>query len=240
MNTFSDWEDDNEPLHACVMFINKCFLHGIPSKSDYTLMVIHGEFGKLAFFRPGLKSWITVTLWNSHCSDIIYYNEQFYAIDVSGRIVVIDIKSDNTHLAHQVANMPQTHLKQGLDKVYLVEIDGILLVVIRNRKEEVTFSFEVLQVELSTNTWTEVHSLGNKTLFLGDNSSLAIETLELSGCKSNCIYFTEDYTDEYYGTEKGGGKDMGIYHLEDGRIEPHFNGDSCYLFTPPLWVEKSF
>ncbi|KAK4843452.1 hypothetical protein QYF36_008141 [Acer negundo] len=29
---------------------------------------------------------------------VLYYNEQFYAIDVSSRVVVVNVKSDNTHV----------------------------------------------------------------------------------------------------------------------------------------------
>ncbi|GKD47316.1 zinc finger, CCHC-type containing protein, partial [Tanacetum coccineum] len=44
--------------------------------------------------------------------------------------------------------------------------------------------------------------------------------------KSNCIYYTDDVLELYGGSQKGGGRDMGIYHLSDGTIEPHFSGES--------------
>lgn len=41
--------------------------------------------------------------------------------------------------------------------------------------------------------------------------------------KSNCIYFTDDdCIDIYLSQPRGGGKDMGIYHAEDGTVEPNF------------------
>lgn len=53
------------------------------------------------------------------------------------------------------------------------------------------------------------------------------------GIEPNCIYFTDDRT--YKLTE---GKDMGIYHMADGRIEPLFNDSTpvCPNSTP-LWIE---
>ena len=111
-------------------------------------------------------------------------------------------------------------------------------------------AFHVLEVDLSSNKWSQVKNLGNRSLFLGDNSSLSVEVLDISSLKPNCIYFTDDCQMLYAVSEffpEGGGRDMGIYNLQDGsieRIEPYFKGRSkwnlCDPITPPMWVEDSF
>ncbi|KAK4721018.1 hypothetical protein R3W88_011251 [Solanum pinnatisectum] len=53
------------------------------------------------------------------------------------------------------------------------------------------------------------------------------------GCKANHIYFTDDCSAAYYSSEKGGGKDMGIY---SDTIEPHYTGESYHRFSPPIWI----
>lgn len=107
-----------------------------------------------------------------------------------------------------------------------------------------TTSFKVLELDLNDNKWVKVKDLGNRALFLGYNSSFSIEvSVDSNRIKNNCIYFTDDCSESYLGIlefPNGGGKDMGIYNLLDGRIEPHFCGNSYSLVTPPTWVEPSF
>ncbi|TXG50384.1 hypothetical protein EZV62_022908 [Acer yangbiense] len=194
---------------------------------------------------------------------------KFYVIDVGGGITALDIKSDNTVEAKQVANLPNgLRLDEFRMKLYLVESAGKLLVVARNGvhfRDEVrsigeepigeghrrtrTYganAFHVLEVDLSSNKWSQVKNLGNRSLFLGDNSSLSVEVLDISSLKPNCIYFTYDCQILYAVVEffpEGGGRDMEIYNLKDGsieRIKPYFKGRSkCNFYdpiTPPMWV----
>ncbi|TXG50392.1 hypothetical protein EZV62_022916 [Acer yangbiense] len=169
-----------------ILFINKCVLSTSPSlESDYTLVVIYGNTANLAYFRPGFKTWITIDSCRHHYFDVIYYQEQFYAIDFRGRITAIDIKSDDTVVAKKVANLPKK--LDGANKLYLVESAGKLLVVARhvvfvedefNSLRLVAYgtdAFHVLEVDLSSNKWSQVKNLGNRSLFLGENSSFSVE-----------------------------------------------------------------
>ena len=172
-------------------------------------------------------------------------------------------------MAKQVANLPNGLVpREFMVKLYLVESAGKLLVLARNgvalRGEVrpageghshtyVTYgsdAFHVLEVDLSSNKWSQVKNLGNRSLFLGDNSSFSVEVLDISSLKPNCIYFTDDCEEVYPALElfaEGGGRDMGIYNPEDGSIEciePYFKGRSkSNLYdpiTPPMWVEENF
>ncbi|TXG50461.1 hypothetical protein EZV62_022985 [Acer yangbiense] len=182
--------------------------------------------------------------------DVICYKGKFYVIDGKGRITAVDIMSDNAVVDKQIANLPKELLAiDFLEKLYLVESAGKLLVVIRNGVQPIgesygTYAFQVLEVDLSTNKWSQFKDLGNRTLFLGDNSSFSVEVLDISNIKPNCIYFTNDCQEIYYDHPKGGGKDIGIYNLQDGSVEPYFKSRiKCNLYdpiTPPVWVEESF
>ncbi|XP_031259531.1 putative F-box protein At5g55150 [Pistacia vera] len=247
MTTFKNWDYLSSVLYRPhISFITKFVLSSNPfSTSDYIVMVLHGSKRELAYCKPGEgdKSWTTIETSASYNHDVTYYNGLFYVIKDTGQMTACDIRSD---MAEQVAEMPSDYLKYPLC-LYLVESGGELLVVSRvverediskRRSTYRTSEFLVFKVDLRSNTWTEMKNLGNRAVFVGYNSSFSIEAML---CKSNCIYFTDDsweiYTDL---TSHGGGKDMGIYNLQDGSIEPHFRGNSYSFMNPPMWVQPSF
>ncbi|TXG50091.1 hypothetical protein EZV62_025966 [Acer yangbiense] len=222
IKSFSGWRS-LQTNKIYTSFICKCALSSNHlSTSDFTLMVIHGSIGVLAYVRGGDKVWTTIKTWHSSYSDIIFYKEQFYALDACGRIMVFDVGGDNPMEARQVATMPYEILVKYVERLYIVESGGELLVVSReiarsspineeSRKStyDSTLYFHVFKVDLNTNTWTKINELGNRALFLGNNSSMSVEALENSFCKPNCIYFTDDNGEAYWDDRYGGGKDMG-------------------------------
>ena len=143
-------------------------------------------------------------------------------------------------------------------KKYIVESSGGLLLVSRMRggrlysyededQEEaidddpyVTIGFTVLKLKRCTQAgskykykYVKVHSLGDRALFVGDNSSVSLSASSFNGCKVNCIYFTDDNF-EFYGAN-GGGYDMGVFSVEDGEYKHHYEGESLSYFSTPLW-----
>lgn len=207
--------------------------------------------------RPGNRVWRGVKIDTGPIEDVIYYRDQFYAISHAGQIYAIQGK-----VGWQVGQYPFefSHLDESF---YLVESDGVLLVVSRRgsklelrpstepgagSKDEFsygTYGFVVLELDLSTSNWTPVKSLGTRSLFLGHNSSMSIDASSNPHCKSNCIYFTYDYPESYLNMNikkqtGGGGADMGIYNMEDGSIERFFETNPCHILNPPMWVEHSF
>ncbi|PWA96326.1 hypothetical protein CTI12_AA040940 [Artemisia annua] len=99
-----------------------------------------------------------------------------------------------------------------------------------------TLCFQIFEYDLKTEEWSKVKDLGSKTLFVGYNSSFCIK--DTTGViKGNCVYFTDDVLEWYLETENGGGRDMGIYHLTDGTIEPYFTAASYSFLTPPIWLQ---
>ena len=164
-------------------------------------MILHGGLSKLGYYKPGDKSWTTIEEWICAYEDVVYCKGLFYALDCCGRIVACDFRGDDTPTTSVVAIMPEPIKK--LHPSYIVESNGSLLVVARKIKREwgksrskrtyQTIWFHIFQVELDTNTWTEVKDLGNKALYLGYNSSFSLEASNIIGSKPNCIYFTDDF-----------------------------------------------
>ena len=102
-----------------------------------------------------------------------------------------------------------------------------------------TTAFKVFEVNLGGEEWKELKNLDNRALFLGRNSSISVKASDFSGCKANCIYFTDNF-EKHWSIPGGGGRDTGIYNMLDGSIEPHYLGDSLSCITPPMWVVPSF
>ncbi|KAF8369923.1 hypothetical protein HHK36_032042 [Tetracentron sinense] len=251
--TFKDHYTDYTPVELQQICIFKAILSASPSwTSDYTVMVIYGPRVKLAFAKPGDEGWTTIDTWSSSYADIIYYRERFYAVNFKGHIMVCDVEGPNPTEASVIARLPEEIL--GIPcKVYLVESLGKLLVVSRettppefvNRgtEEEAllyqTMEFRVAELDVSNGKWVEVKNLGDRAMFLGHNSSICVAVSDFPRCKANCIYFTDDHQEGYLNSRDGGGKDMGLFNLEDGSIELHYKGDSWSRLSPPMWVLPS-
>ncbi|KAK2998521.1 hypothetical protein RJ639_024523 [Escallonia herrerae] len=119
-----------------------------------------------------------------------------------------------------------------------------------------TWSFDVYEVDLETKAWVRLKSLGNCVLFLGCNQSFSLSATDFPELRPNSIYFTGDFNhifrcaefsfpDSYYRRVQQPpdavfeGCDMGVYHLEDCSITPHYDGCHQVKKTKrplPIWV----
>ncbi|KAF8036329.1 hypothetical protein BT93_C2145 [Corymbia citriodora subsp. variegata] len=232
--------------------IVKFVLSDSPTASvDYRVMVIFNghNSGQLGLWKPGDKEWTEVITPDSFNLDVIFYEGCFYALNDVGDILRCNAYGPTPFKAKRVFTMPRELM--GWEQMYLVQsTTGSLLVVLRQGQWVVsrqgqyksggTFEFHVFEINLKTKSWKGVKTLKNTSLFLGRNSSFPLEVDEKHHIKPNCIYFTDDFLDISPYTKDGEGDDMGIYHLEDGTIEPHFQGKSCSPHSPPIWIEPNF
>ncbi|KAK4838049.1 hypothetical protein QYF36_010559 [Acer negundo] len=242
------------------LYIQKFVLSSNPSfTSNYTVMILHGgQRRNLTYSKPGNEAWTTINTSQDDYRDVTYFEGKFYTVNRRCRIMACDVMGDNPTMT-QVANLHESLLQEDLwDEVYIVESSRRRLLVvtqvewhwqrgrrIRFRNRATTYGiyeFQVFEVDLSTNNWTKTNDLGNKTLFLGSNSSICIESDGVY-FKPNRIFFMEDVRL----FNKPRGKHVRIYNIEDGSIEPYFLGDSCNRLTPslvlnppPLFVEQCF
>ncbi|KAF4375818.1 hypothetical protein F8388_014540 [Cannabis sativa] len=129
------------------------------------------------------------------------------------------------------------------DKKYLVEMEsykGDLLQVQRYVYMEtfrVTTCFDIFKWSFDRSNWEEISDLGDEALFVGDNSSVSVDTsLSSTKCQNNCIYFTNDYSVH---SNINNPSDMGVYNLVTRSVR-RFNIDTN-LFTrmggrAPIWI----
>ena len=255
--TTEDFENQ-ETLYPQI-FYQKAVLSSSPCQnpSDFVLMVIDGGSKFLSFWRPGDKLWTRISTPFASFFDVVHHRGQFYAIS-GGSVVVCDITGKEGRMVAQLsASFPYSHM------YYIVESSGTLLVVLRNGVQVMpiekrpdgyiiydsdsesgsklltygTNQFRVLEFDAIHNKWTQIQDLGDRALFLGHSVSVCIDQASrFPGIKANRIYFTDDFFESYLSAENGGGRDMGVYNLEDGSITPHFKGQSLSLIGPPIWV----
>lgn len=164
-----------------------------------------------------------------------YCQGRFYALGLRGSVSICDIEGPNEPGTRRIVkDMPRKLLRipnyNKFESLYLVEVEGALSVVFlcynsNNHPPTSIVGFRVFKVPFTTHNWQselEVKNLGNKALFLSTDSSFCVEASNYCGCKANCIYFL--LHDRRYGVEKGiwGSRSttyMGIFHMEDGKIE---------------------
>lgn len=174
--------------------------------------------------------------------DITYYQGQLYAIDCFGNVLVCDIEDPKQPKTRIVSAMPTGLIHPCIQKLYLVELGGTLFVVSRTSKcvgcRHKTDEFRAFEVPFGNGNWldSEVKTLGNRSLFLGTNSSFAVDATKYSIWMQArpivYIYFTSDF---YEHTRK----DMGVFYMTNGKIEPLLE-ETPYSSFPHLWIEPSF
>ncbi|ONK66499.1 uncharacterized protein A4U43_C06F8830 [Asparagus officinalis] len=203
---------------------------------DCIVMAIISELSILSFCRPGDDKWTYVNQYTFNLYDVIPYKGQFYAINETGTTVAYDVSNDDVKMK-LIAKGDYSPRRR-----YLVEsTSGELLHVERvldEQTETFTTNFIVYKLESREGLlecelcWVESESLGDQALFLGLNCSLSLPAQSFRGCKSNCIYFTDDieYLDSSY--------DMGVYDLEDRKIQMFGDMDKCFSF-PPIWISPN-
>lgn len=246
----------NSIANTFVSNLKKCVLSD--NSNSPQVMIIFGGTQRLACARPGDLDWNPINTWNSPFVDLIYCKDQFYAINLRHQIHAFNVDGgDDNIIGRQVAAAPEGLINMFIHYIYLVESDsdGVLWVVARKGGQfrecgdplgYETWGFQVLEVNLSSNKWKEINNLGNRSIFLGFSSSLSIDTSNNPYCRPNCIYFTDDCISCYWMWDEEdkpigeGGKDLGIYSLEDRSFHPLLKGQSCHLLNPPMWVEHSF
>lgn len=258
-------------------YIAKIVLSTDPTKEDCIAMAICGELRHLAFCIVGedkncANTWIPLQHQESKTTtykDVVYWRDQFYAVNRSGGLVLCDLASSTSPPEVKVVfESPASKIDPFAHKYLAVDpVNGELLMILRHiedctgKDDEDSFryrttKFEVYRLKEEKKDWEKVKGIGNnKVLFLGCNSSMCLctdnfEKEDEDGriFKGNSVYFTDDY---WEGQTEGkyGGHDLGTFNLEDGTLEtlascsssdPDPNSASASLiWPPPVWVTPS-
>lgn len=233
-----------EPERICRCFTEKFILASNPSLWDSwqsrCCSFVIAKFGvnnELAFATPGDETWTCIANTASS-NDAVFLKGQIYCIRENGALSVCVINTTNPRAAI-IAKPPND--VECADRYYLVEMCGDLHMVARIFDEPTfyyeTSGFAVFKFDFHTKEWDFVEDLGNHALFLGNNTSFAMEISIYSDYKANCIYFTDDHNDLYYETDYC---DMGVFDYITDDVKPFGVGDGQYsAFCRPLFFVPS-
>ncbi|KAL7003459.1 hypothetical protein U1Q18_004613 [Sarracenia purpurea var. burkii] len=246
LGEFKFWID-----HLPDYFIWKGILLSDPfsSSHNYEVLVIYGGMRKLAFVRSGDDSWSFIsTKRNFVFSDIISHKGQVLGVGIWSELVHIDLVGGGV----KVMIKGSTAFSNATFLVESQEGDLLLVQIFwkyvedddeedKNNFHTKTLKFKVFKlvhsIEKEEATWIQIHSLGDQALFLGDNHSVCVSTLEFPRCQPNCIYYS-DYvptgSPPYAGDRLG--DDSGVFNLEDGSFQSHYaSNPSENHMLPPIW-----
>ncbi|XP_059460753.1 F-box protein SKIP23-like [Corylus avellana] len=236
-------------------FIKKVVLSSAPLKNkNFIALAILHRFNILVYCKSGDQSWSFVHVARFPWEDVIYYNDLFYTVDKNGAIAVCDLNG-----ASPTVSVIRPPLQLGGGLQYLVNSgDDELLLVTRYvvhvdlQRDDTdpyvscvfycykTVRFEVFRMNWSEPRWERVTSLGDRMLFIGENTSISFLAYDFRGCLGNCIYFTDDceFYDGIYDCFIGD-HDLGIFKLWDGSIEPlpfYQRNPHSRSYWAPIWV----
>ncbi|KAF5191281.1 F-box protein skip23-like [Thalictrum thalictroides] len=204
---------------------------GKPTDNGWTCLKLHPDSMNLPWqqYKP-----CTLT------DDIIYFENKVYTVDAYGAFWVVDLDDPHPRLSNLLPPLEALELTSDDNtKHYVVQTSGHLLQVTRifpllDDFSYSTTKFQVFKLDQAHSKRVETKNLCGQMLFLGH-----------PGCKANCIYFTDDYIEGYYEDDSDTGScpgppDMGVFNLEDGSIESHYQvRESRRFLPPPIWIEPT-
>ncbi|KAG9451088.1 hypothetical protein H6P81_011053 [Aristolochia fimbriata] len=240
------------PSYHLARSLHKVVLPSRPSDRDFLVLALYTTMCMGAIFRPGDKAWTLVGGENDWrlFDDLIRYKGNIYTVDINGWFGMFDFSSEPR--AIKLGCLPS--LPTAVDPLnpwcrytkYLVELSGDLLIIVRRvfNSWQIVIDDDLIlpEVVLSYKTtcfkvykldqiqpnlmWVEVKDLGDYSVFVGQNTSFIVKASQEGGWwRRNCIYFTDD--------------NGGVYNLEDGTFQDHYQGLSCSYHSPPVWFTPS-
>lgn len=215
---------------------------------SYVILTIHVS-GRLALFKSGDVKWTVIEDMPSPYDDVIFYKGCFYAVDSTGRSVMVDVGGERVtvrFVADSVFGGDTKMLVDGCGELFMV--DKFLSVGAEDDEgidgdeefdcmSERTVRFEVFKLDKSGEKWIKVENLGDRIIFLGDFCAFSALSSDFVGCKGNCILFTNLNKVED-GVLKS--REISVFDLESGSIGPlgNYPGLSELFWPPPAWISS--
>ena len=157
-------------------------------------------------------------------TNVIGLRGKFYALTLQGTLAVIEevdshLKITSLATKRAIPSVSSRHFRE-----YLVESNGeILLIFLISKKSiNVVDDVEVFGLNFVRLSWIKTESLGDQTLFVGENCCVRVSASKV-GCKSNRLYFhfTHNANDAWW-----------LYDLESGGISQGWSDTNSKTKSP--------
>ena len=224
---------------------------------DCTVVIIFELYRELAFLRLNKDmSWTYITgdrTLNLYTliQESVNIQNKFFALNYWDKLLSLDI-TDEFHSDLELVTTCGAERNFFVHKRYLMyysdESSRELLVVHKNIQYQEdsdkrrTRKFRIFRLDLEKLEWMEKHCLGDISIFLGDNSSIAVSASKFPGCKPNCIYYNHDRDRAYDDVQP---HDFGVYNFKTKKFsqQPYSKRAMSLLNRSkryPIWIVPNF
>ncbi|KAL6656794.1 hypothetical protein ACP70R_004574 [Stipagrostis hirtigluma subsp. patula] len=190
---------------------------------DSTIAVHFFKIGKLGIIKPGQERWTLVDGGNLMPKTTMSFAGRFYGATDTNVMVVEGTTAEPPRLA-VAAKLALALPMKALDTVHLVDNDGELMLVSRERRDTITY--RVYRVDLDTRKMLPVCGLGGRAAFIGEERAMSVSPSVFPSISSDAVYLGFDYLFTGYG-------DKSPCHLLDGTAEPrnfgHFGPHDLFI-----------
>ncbi|KAK8673679.1 hypothetical protein V6N13_111997 [Hibiscus sabdariffa] len=232
-------------------YVKKVILSDDPyvNPDNFMILGLFGGLSSIVIIRSGEITWTytRTDLETIAKADAIFFKGKAYVVDWGLGIISVDVTNTDSNSFEEKMVIPPKHYEEvGIALKYIVEsCDGEILIVQRfyttsdagdESLHHWTVNFKVFKVERHATDearLVEINNIGDEVLFLGDNSSISVVTSRFPGCRSNCIYFTDDIILFVHPYLPSGPIDMGIFSLETGCFDRYYDHHPSHLDMPP-------
>ncbi|XP_031287366.1 F-box protein SKIP23-like [Pistacia vera] len=220
----SFFSDDSRRTFFRKVVVSTCYDE---TNEEFTILVLYA-LGKLVMWRNVDKKWTYINITYQSIADIIYHNNKFYVLVSTGLIISVDSTSLNNTI--EVAGPPE--LQNSFQDLFL--IDKYRTYQNNHGYEVERVDFNVFKLDEEKHEWVRMKKgLEDRVLFVGENCSFSVPAEEFSGCKGNCIYFSDDDV-ICCSSENHPGMNAKVVYLDEGFAFPDVSG---IFWPPPTWLE---
>ncbi|XVF67996.1 hypothetical protein PTKIN_Ptkin10aG0167000 [Pterospermum kingtungense] len=176
---------------------------------DFVLLSI-SDYGDLEMFKSSDQRWTPIfqDTSSSYYDDVVFYKENFYAVDIRGKILVVGLDSKISVVGEPIEDPSYDGRRK-----YLVESKGELF-LIAMYWSLVIGGPRVFKLDEVSKEWIEVNNLNDRELFIGNGCAFAATAEDLFVWRGNYIVFVNSIKpllDVW---------DVRVFDLEDGSIRP--------------------
>ncbi|KNA06767.1 hypothetical protein SOVF_178040 [Spinacia oleracea] len=219
IDEFNPWDDDTYRVSFIRFILSARPSESASCDDEFEIAMVYDKTQRLAFWRSGQPNWMKPDVDLPWVYDLCFFKGQFYSIDHQAKVMAFgsDVTKKKPRLVADL--MDQGLILTHSRNRYIVPIDNKLVFIDRIFKHldedpgfdensvytYATHRFDVYELNVDDGKAKRIESIGNRAIFVGHGSTFVVEAdddvvqLQTSssssnkrGCKSNCIYFTDD------------------------------------------------